>query len=70
MGSPFDEAWYQQVLEACALKADLKVNLPYSLKPNNLSQMLSHGDMTKIGERGITLSGGQKQRVNLARYTN
>jgi ABC-type multidrug transport system fused ATPase/permease subunit len=27
----------------------------------------SDGDMTEIGERGITLSGGQKQRVNIAR---
>jgi ATP-binding cassette subfamily C (CFTR/MRP) protein 1 len=25
------------------------------------------GDMTEIGERGITISGGQKQRVSLAR---
>merc|ERR1719150_364637 len=47
------EAWYNQVVEACALTSDLK--------------LLSNGDMTEIGERGVTLSGGQKQRVNLAR---
>lgn len=29
--------------------------------------MLPHGDMTEIGERGITVSGGQKQRLNIAR---
>ena len=25
------------------------------------------GDLTEIGERGVTLSGGQKQRISLAR---
>ncbi len=29
--------------------------------------MLPFGDLTEIGERGVTLSGGQKQRVQLAR---
>ena len=27
------------------------------------AQLLSNGDMTEIGERGVTLSGGQRQRV-------
>ena len=53
MGSPMEEAWYNQVIEACALNSDLK--------------LLSNGDLTEIGERGVTLSGGQRQRVNLAR---
>ena len=53
MGSPMKEGWYSKVLEACALTSDLK--------------LLSHGDLTEIGERGVTLSGGQRQRVNLAR---
>ena len=47
------EARYQAVLEACALGPDLKV--------------LPAGDLTELGERGISLSGGQKQRVSLAR---
>uniref|UniRef100_A0A8D2LBB2 Uncharacterized protein n=1 Tax=Varanus komodoensis TaxID=61221 RepID=A0A8D2LBB2_VARKO len=57
-GSSFDEARYQQVLEACALLPDL--------------QLLPGGDLTEIGEKGINLSGGQKQRVSLARavYSN
>ena len=47
-----------QVIEACALKPDLDI--------------LTGGDQTEIGEKGINLSGGQKQRVSLARavYNN
>lgn len=52
-GREFDEPWYQEVVEACALQQDL--------------DMLPAGDATEIGERGITLSGGQKQRINIAR---
>ncbi|KAJ7751195.1 P-loop containing nucleoside triphosphate hydrolase protein [Mycena maculata] len=49
----FDEARYQSVIEACALVRDLEV--------------FDAGDMTEIGERGVTLSGGQKARIALAR---
>ncbi|KAH9491630.1 Multidrug resistance-associated protein 1 [Bulinus truncatus] len=52
-GSEFQDNKYQKTLHACALMEDLKV--------------LSAGDKTIIGERGINLSGGQKQRVSLAR---
>ncbi|KAK6334593.1 hypothetical protein TWF718_010050 [Orbilia javanica] len=52
-GRPFDPIWYEKVIEACALRPD------FELFPN--------GDMTEIGERGITISGGQKQRMNIAR---
>ncbi|KAI5779576.1 P-loop containing nucleoside triphosphate hydrolase protein [Geopyxis carbonaria] len=52
-GKPYDPEWYATVVEACALQQDL--------------DMLPDGDMTEIGERGITVSGGQKQRLNIAR---
>ncbi|KAL4940284.1 hypothetical protein BDV06DRAFT_196970 [Aspergillus oleicola] len=52
-GKVCDEKWYDQVIDACALKPDLEI--------------LPNGDATEIGERGITISGGQKQRLNIAR---
>ena len=52
-GKPYDRKWYDAVIDACALRPDL--------------EMLPNGDMTEIGERGITVSGGQKQRLNIAR---
>ncbi|GFR92022.1 multidrug resistance-associated protein 1 [Elysia marginata] len=52
-GSEYDSKRYKKVIDACALKDDLKV--------------LAAGDRTEIGEKGINLSGGQKQRVSLAR---
>ncbi|XP_056168421.1 putative ABC transporter C family member 15 [Syzygium oleosum] len=52
-GRKFDSAFYENVVESCAMKQDI--------------QMWSDGDLTAIGERGMNLSGGQKQRVQLAR---
>ncbi|KAJ2654577.1 hypothetical protein IWW48_006018 [Coemansia sp. RSA 1200] len=52
-GETYDKDRYEEVLRMCALKPDLRI--------------LGAGDMTEIGERGVTLSGGQKQRVSLAR---
>ncbi|KAJ1719186.1 hypothetical protein LPJ53_006005, partial [Coemansia erecta] len=52
-GHRLDQAFYDRVIEACALGPDL--------------EMLPGGDMTEIGEKGINLSGGQKARVSLAR---
>ncbi|KAK5000069.1 hypothetical protein LTR66_001016 [Elasticomyces elasticus] len=50
---PYDEARYNDVIEACALTADLAD--------------FKHGDLSNIGENGIGLSGGQRARVALAR---
>ncbi|KAJ4822884.1 Canalicular multispecific organic anion transporter 2 [Turnera subulata] len=52
-GQQMDREKYERVLEACSLKKDLEI--------------LSFGDQTVIGERGINLSGGQKQRIQIAR---
>ncbi|EGW31568.1 ABC transporter [Spathaspora passalidarum NRRL Y-27907] len=57
-GTPYIQERYDAVVDACGLSRDF--------------QILSAGDATEIGEKGITLSGGQKQRVSLARalYSN
>ncbi|KAH9262238.1 hypothetical protein BASA82_000739 [Batrachochytrium salamandrivorans] len=52
-GLPYHAQKYKEVIRACALESDLAI--------------LSSGDATEIGERGINLSGGQKQRVSIAR---
>ncbi|KAL6999149.1 Canalicular multispecific organic anion transporter 2, variant 2 [Sarracenia purpurea var. burkii] len=52
-GREMNRERYEKVLEACSLKKDLEI--------------LSFGDQTVIGERGINLSGGQKQRIQIAR---
>ncbi|XP_065862557.1 ABC transporter C family member 3-like [Euphorbia lathyris] len=52
-GKEMDRERYESILEACSLKKDMEI--------------LSFGDQTVIGERGINLSGGQKQRIQIAR---
>lgn len=49
----YDAARYRAVVRACGLHRDLAI--------------LPAGDLTEVGEKGVTLSGGQKQRVSLAR---
>ena len=42
--------WFMlQIIDACALRTDLEI--------------LTGGDETEIGEKGINVSGGQKQRI-------
>ncbi|XP_029676365.1 multidrug resistance-associated protein 4-like [Formica exsecta] len=52
-GQPFDRVRYNEVTNVCALRKDF--------------QQLPQGDMTIVGERGVSLSGGQRARINLAR---
>ncbi|XP_047540734.1 ATP-binding cassette sub-family C member 4-like [Vanessa atalanta] len=52
-GLPYDAAKYKRVCKVCTLEKDFK-QFPY-------------GDMTLVGERGVSLSGGQRARINLAR---
>lgn len=54
-GQPFDRKRYERILRACALDHDIE------------SSAFAQGDLTEIGERGITISGGQKARLQLAR---
>ncbi|KAJ2475373.1 ABC transporter C member 13 [Coemansia sp. RSA 2320] len=52
-GREFDEDFYWQVVDACALTQDL--------------ESWPDRDLTMIGERGINISGGQRARLALAR---
>ena len=52
-GKEYNKKAFQRVIDVCSLKEDL--------------ESLRSGDMTHVGERGVSLSGGQRARVNLAR---
>lgn len=47
-GAPYDAERYRQVIDQCALARDLS--------------LFAGGDLTEVGEKGLTLSGGQKVR--------
>ncbi|CAH2267216.1 jg2944 [Pararge aegeria aegeria] len=52
-GLPYEVERYKEVCRVCCLTPDFK-QFPY-------------GDLSLVGERGVSLSGGQKARINLAR---
>ena len=51
-GKPYDSKLYDDTLKRAQLMDDL--------------DLLPAGDLTMIGERGVTLSGGQKQRISIS----
>jgi ABC-type multidrug transport system fused ATPase/permease subunit len=57
-GEELDKDRYNATVSACQLGRDFEI--------------IDGGDMSQLGEKGITLSGGQKARVSLARavYNN
>lgn len=52
-GRPYDQSRYLGVIQACNLEEDCS--------------KMENGDLTQVGERGVTLSGGQRARLALAR---
>jgi ATP-binding cassette subfamily C (CFTR/MRP) protein 4 len=56
-GRTYNSVWYEEVIEACALRHDFESCFP-------------EGDATGLSAAGgATLSGGQQTRVSLARYS-
>ncbi|KAJ0181178.1 hypothetical protein K1T71_003263 [Dendrolimus kikuchii] len=52
-GLPYEPARYKEICNVCSLFPDF-TQFPY-------------GDLSLVGERGVSLSGGQRARINLAR---
>jgi ATP-binding cassette, subfamily C (CFTR/MRP), member 4 len=52
-GAHFELSLYQRVIGASCLDKDI--------------QLMPEGDLSKVGEKGLTLSGGQRARLSFAR---
>ena len=52
-GQDLEQNKYERCIKAAALARDLEI--------------MEHGDLTLVGEKGVSLSGGQKARISLAR---
>lgn len=52
-GQAFDETRYRSIINACCLGPDF--------------EQMPRGDLTFVGDKGMTLSGGQRMRIALAR---
>ncbi|CAJ0934689.1 unnamed protein product, partial [Mesorhabditis belari] len=53
LGKPFNPDLFKRIIQATELQEDLS--------------RFEHGELTELGENGVTLSGGQKARLGLAR---
>ncbi|TFY56647.1 hypothetical protein EVJ58_g7510 [Rhodofomes roseus] len=53
LSAPYDRERYEKVIDQCSLRRDLG--------------LFAAGDLTEVGEKGITLSGATQARITLAR---